>query len=356
MPYGFIYKIVFPNEKHYIGLTSRSLEERRKEHILCAKNGDTKCLYNALRKYDMVDTFELVEIDTADTLEELCEKEIGYIQEYNSYYMDGNGYNMTFGGEGTTGYVYTENDKLKMSASQLERFKNSEEIEKASIAAKKRFTKQGEKEAHCIRMNKRFVDNPELREKMSKLKNKYFEEHPKLREKMSEAQKKRFVDNPESRKEHGEKMKKHYIDNPEAKEKMSEIRKQYFVDNPEARQKASETTKQYFVDNPAAGKEQSEKKKQYFVDNPAAGKEHSEKIKEYYSNPENKKYILDKKGFNKPFDIFKIDGTFVKTFAYRFEAIEYLQKEHNITSLIKIGEVLNGKRNKSAGFVFKYKE
>ena len=43
----------------------------------------------------MVDTFELVEIDTADTLEELCEKEIGYILSYNSYYMDGNGYNMT---------------------------------------------------------------------------------------------------------------------------------------------------------------------------------------------------------------------------------------------------------------------
>ena len=63
-----------------------------------------------------------------------------------------------------------------------------------------------------------------------------------------------------------------------------------------------------------------------------------------------------KLGKNKPFDIFKIDGTFVKTFNYQFEAREYLQKEHNITSLIKIGEVLNGNRNSSAGFVFKYKE
>ena len=90
MYYGSIYKIVFPNGKHYIGLTTTSLEQRTKEHKKSAKNGDTKCLYNALRKYDMVDTLELIEIDTADTEEELCEKEIGYIVEYNSYYMNGN--------------------------------------------------------------------------------------------------------------------------------------------------------------------------------------------------------------------------------------------------------------------------
>ena len=94
MSVGSIYKIEFPNGKHYIGLTSRSLE-KRKENINVCENDDTRVLYKALRKYEMVDTFELVEIDTADTLEELCEKEIGYILSYNSYYMDGNGYNMT---------------------------------------------------------------------------------------------------------------------------------------------------------------------------------------------------------------------------------------------------------------------
>ena len=83
MTFGYIYKIVFPNGKHYIGLTTTSLEQRRKEHKYCAKSGDTKCLYKALRKYEMVDTFQLIEIDTADTLEELCEKEIGYIINYN---------------------------------------------------------------------------------------------------------------------------------------------------------------------------------------------------------------------------------------------------------------------------------
>ena len=116
MTYGSIYKIQFPNGKHYIGLTSRSLEQRQKEHKYDAQN-ETKqnLVYRSLRRHNMVDTFELVEIDTADTLEELCKKEIEYIQIYNSYYMDGNGYNMTYGGEGTTGYVYTEEVKHKMS-------------------------------------------------------------------------------------------------------------------------------------------------------------------------------------------------------------------------------------------------
>ena len=71
MPCGSIYKIQFPNGKHYIGLTTTSLEQRTKEHKRASKKGETKCLYNALRKYEMIDTLELIEIDTADTVEEL---------------------------------------------------------------------------------------------------------------------------------------------------------------------------------------------------------------------------------------------------------------------------------------------
>jgi predicted GIY-YIG superfamily endonuclease len=136
MTYGFIYKIQFPNGKYYIGLTTTSLEKRQREHKSYAKNGDTKVLYNALRKYNMVDTFELIEIDKAVTLEELCEKEILYIQEYNSYYMNGNGYNMTLGGEGSNGYVYTEEDRQIISEAQKKRFENPEEKEKLSRGAK----------------------------------------------------------------------------------------------------------------------------------------------------------------------------------------------------------------------------
>ena len=60
-------------------------------------------------------------------------------------------------------------------------------------------------------------------------------------------------------------------------------------------------------------------------------------------------------GQNKPFDVFKKDGTFIKTFTYQFEAIQYLKEEFNINSNIGISAVLRGKRPTSAGFVFKYK-
>ena len=72
-------------------------------------------------------------------------------------------------------------------------------------------------------------------------------------------------------------------------------------------------------------------------------------------NPDLKKKRLNTREKNKPFEIYK-DGTFIKTFNYQFEAIEYLQKEYQITTTIKIGEVLAKKRKSSAGFVFKYKE
>uniref|UniRef100_A0A6C0HYK8 GIY-YIG domain-containing protein n=1 Tax=viral metagenome TaxID=1070528 RepID=A0A6C0HYK8_9ZZZZ len=301
MTIGFIYKIVFPNGKHYIGLTTTSLNQRRKQHKICAKNDHTKCVYNALRKYDMVDTFELIEIDTADTLEELCEKEIGYIIEYNSYYIDNNGYNMTRGGEGVIGYVFTDEDKQKMSEAQK----------------------------------------------------KYFE-NPSARERQSESQKKRF-------------------ENSEERKKSSEATKNYFDKNPDARERVSIKSKNFFEQHPEAGKEHSERMKKFSEEHPEQGKEHSERMKKHFENPEEREKVSERmkkswekpgarekmstaRGHNKPFDVFKTDGTFIKTFTYQFEAQKYLQKEYDITSRIKISEVLSKKRNNSAGFIFEYKK
>ena len=266
MTIGFIYKIQFPNGKYYIGLTTTSLEQRRQEHKRSAKRGETQCLYKALRKYEMIDTFELIEIDTADTLEELCEMEITYITEYNSYYMNGKGYNMTFGGEGgTKGYIFTEEDKQKQSE-----------------------------------IMKKYYENPDARKENSERLKKHYEE------------------NPHARKEHGERMKKYY-ENPDARKEHGERVKKYYETHPESRQQASKTTKKYYEEHPTAIQK-----------------------------------VLDKKGKNKPFNAFTIDGTFIKTFTYQFEAMKYLQKEFCITSIIKISEVLAGNRCSSAGFVFKY--
>ena len=86
-------------------------------------------------------------------------------------------------------------------------------------------------------------------------------------------------------------------------------------------------------------------------------KKNSESKKKYYEdNPEAKYIKLDTQGANKPFDVFTIDGTFVKIFTYQIDAREYLKNQYNIQSEIKISSVLSGKRKSSAGFIFKYKE
>jgi uncharacterized protein YdhG (YjbR/CyaY superfamily) len=374
MSFGYIYKIVFPHGKHYIGLTSRSLKQRQREHKCSAQNGATNLVYNALRFYNMVETFELIEIDTADTSDELCELEIGYILIYNSHYIDGYGYNMTYGGEGMNGYVITEEDRQQMSESQL-----------------KRFEVPGAREEHCIIMNKRFDDNPELRQRMSELKTEHYEKHPELRQRMSEIKKEYHATHPEAGKEHSERMKEYFATHPEAIQKNSEALKKYHKEHPEARQQMSEIKNEYYATHPEAGQKISESlnmhyanhpetrekcsesqqkrfakpeeiqkcseaQKKRFEDNPDERQKISERMKKRFKdNPECLKKKLDTQGLNKLFDVSKKDGTFIETFTYQFEARKYLQKEHHITSDIKIGEVLAGKRGSSAGFVFKYK-
>lgn len=92
------------NGKKYIGITSRSIEEREASHIYEAKNKSNKC-YNApfkraIRKYG-IEGFDREIIDIAETLDKACELEKYYIKEYKTYYKykNSNGYNATLGGE-----------------------------------------------------------------------------------------------------------------------------------------------------------------------------------------------------------------------------------------------------------------
>lgn len=368
MTCGSIYKIQFPNGKHYIGLTTTSLKQRERQHKTNAKSGDTRYLYNALRKYDMVDTFELIEIDTADTLEELCEKEIEYIKEYNSYYMNGKGYNMTYGGEGTNGYVFTEELKKQQSERRKKYYEENPDAGKEHSEKLKQYYKDNpeDRDKQSERM-KIILNNPEIIGKMSESQQKRWD--IEARREMSEIKKSYYDEHPEARKQHSEKMKKNF-ENPEAIQKNKEAQKKYVEEHPESRERMSEISKQYWSSQEAR-EQQSERRKKYF-ENPESREKNSESQKKRFENLEarqkmseiKKKHYEDNpdarrkastRGQHKPFDVFTIDGTYVKTFTYQFEAKEYLQKEYNITSTFKISEVLAGNRNSSAGFVFKYK-
>ena len=351
--YGTIYGIFFPNGKVYIGLTTTSLEQRQTEHNNSAKYGDPRHVYNALRKHNMVDNFELIEIDTADTKEELNEKEMEYIRLYRSFERE-YGYNRTIGGEGTNGYVYTEKDRQKMSKSQKKRMENLEEKEKMAESVRNFWNGNEEaKQKHSI-MKKEQYSNVEWRKLQSERIKKSYKENPELailqRKRMKEMHEKR----PEIAIQHSYRMKKRFED-PEVRQKNIEAQKKHYEDNPEARQKRSEQKKEYYKNNPHAALIYGEKMKEHYKENPEALEQMSKTAKELWKTPEYRKNVLNARGLNKPFDMFKKDGTFVKTFTYQFEAKEYLKKELNITSTILISEVLRGVRKSSAGFVFKYK-
>lgn len=92
---GLIYKITnIVNNKIYIGQTIRSLDERIEDY----KRGKTNDhLKNAFNKYGF-DNFKFEIINTATSIEELNNKEIDYINKYNS--TDKNiGYNISIGGK-----------------------------------------------------------------------------------------------------------------------------------------------------------------------------------------------------------------------------------------------------------------
>ena len=105
---NYIYKITNTiNNKIYVGVTSRTLAERFKEHKSRIEERNSVHLYQAMEKYGR-DSFTIELLDTANTSEEMFEKEKYYIKLYDSY---NNGYNMTLGGEGVK---YLDLDEQKI--------------------------------------------------------------------------------------------------------------------------------------------------------------------------------------------------------------------------------------------------
>lgn len=78
----------------YVG-ASKHIEERIKEHWRSVMSDDDRVIYRAIRKHGK-ENFE-VKILEETTLENMYEREIYWINYYNSFY---NGYNMNKGGMG----------------------------------------------------------------------------------------------------------------------------------------------------------------------------------------------------------------------------------------------------------------
>lgn len=97
--------------KVYVGLTKKPIEDRFIQHCKAAfskkvsekldKGEPIRVILRSLRKHGK-DSFEIELLDTAPCLDDACEKERFYINKLNSKVP--NGYNLTDGGEGLSGY------------------------------------------------------------------------------------------------------------------------------------------------------------------------------------------------------------------------------------------------------------
>lgn len=117
---GYIYKITNDiNNKVYIGKTLKSITKRFTEHIheSTRKRSEKRPLYIAMNKYGIEHFFiELIEEVDSSILEE---REIYWIQQYNSYHY---GYNATYGGDGKI--LYDDNIRQEM----INEYKNGQLI------------------------------------------------------------------------------------------------------------------------------------------------------------------------------------------------------------------------------------
>jgi group I intron endonuclease len=93
---GIIYTVTNKETKMvYVGLTTKSLEERKKDHIKKSKKGKSYLFQNAIATHGP-DAFRWEKVDYATTIDELAQKEKAYILKYNS---KEDGYNQSEGGE-----------------------------------------------------------------------------------------------------------------------------------------------------------------------------------------------------------------------------------------------------------------
>lgn len=109
-----IYKATNKITNHsYIGFDC-NWPYRKAAHKCAVKRGSKLVFHNAIRSYGW-DQFEWEVLEQSEDRNiMLKEKEEFYIRKFNTHYIDGNGYNMTYGGEATLGWVPSEETRKKI--------------------------------------------------------------------------------------------------------------------------------------------------------------------------------------------------------------------------------------------------
>ena len=130
-----IYKVTnLVNNKIYVGKTINTLRYRKTTHQSDAKNRKHNCIFHkAIRKYGE-ENFVWEIIDEVLFAESLIELEKYYIKKFESKMPSG--YNMTDGGEGTTGRIITNEFREKLRKANTGKKLSKETIKKRTESRK----------------------------------------------------------------------------------------------------------------------------------------------------------------------------------------------------------------------------
>jgi len=129
---GIVYRVIHKTSgKSYIGVTTKSLEARKKDHVKKSKKGKSYAFQFAIATYG-AGAFTWTQTDTGNSLDELAQKEKEYILKYNSKEA---GFNCDNGGSiPKTVYQYSLSGTLINSFSSLANAGNAVSAAKSGIS------------------------------------------------------------------------------------------------------------------------------------------------------------------------------------------------------------------------------
>ena len=113
--YSGVYKITFPNNKNYIGI-SNNIYRRMLEHNTDFRNNLP--IEYAIKKYGKITEFDIIEEISPENRDLMREREKYWIEHYNSYKKEF-GYNISKGGDGAD--LGSNNSQAKLTEEQFKR-------------------------------------------------------------------------------------------------------------------------------------------------------------------------------------------------------------------------------------------
>lgn len=122
------------NGRCYVGKTDRTLRVRKSEHLRMAKNiKDKTYFYKAIRKYGFIN-FKWRILFSSKNLDLLKEREIAFIKHFST--RRPKGYNLTNGGDGTSGRIISKETRRKISKGNKGKFISKSMRKAISLAHK----------------------------------------------------------------------------------------------------------------------------------------------------------------------------------------------------------------------------